>query len=297
MSKPRVAVLGLGIMGSGMAGRLLSQGFSVSVFNRNQEKAKSFADRGAAVASSPREAAEQSEIVISMVSDDVASRGVWLGPNGALAGASAGTLLIESSTLTVGWVKELAAAAEEKKCEFLDAPVTGTKPHAESGELLFLVGGSGKAFEQARPIFSVLGRDAIHIGPTGSGALMKLINNFLAAVHTVSFGEALALIEAGGLDRNKAISILTEGVPGSPMVKRIAGRVASGDYTPHFLMRLMAKDVGYALDEGKQRNVDLQTAAAALDAFKKAIAAGYGEKDFTAVVTSLAADFAAAREA
>lgn len=289
MAKPRVAILGLGIMGAGMAGRLLSQDCSLIVFNRNKDKARPFAERGALVANSAAEAAKESEVIISMVSDDAASREMWLGANGALQTAAPGTLLIESSTLTVGWIKELAAAAAARKCEFLDAPVTGTKPHAESGELLFLVGGSANAFDAAKPIFSALGRDAIHVGPTGSGALLKLINNFLAAVHTVSFAEALALIDAGGLNREKAVSILTEGVPGSPMVKRIAARAASGDFAPHFLLRLMAKDISYALAEGKQHDVELNTAEATLAVFKQAIAAGYGEKDFTAVAESVTA--------
>ncbi len=284
MSKPRVAILGLGTMGAGMAGRLLSHDFSVSIFNRNQEKARPFAARGATLANSPREAAMRSDVVISMVSDDTASREVWLGADGALAGASTGTLVIESSTLTVGWVKELATAAAASGCEFLDAPVTGSKPHAESGELLFLVGGSATAFDAAKPVFSVLGRGAIYLGPTGSGALLKLVNNFLAAVQTVSFAEALALIDAGGLDREKAISILSEGVPGSPMLKRVAARVASGDFTPHFLMRLMAKDVTYALQEAGHVGLQLPTAAAALAEFERAIDDGQGEQDFTAVV-------------
>lgn len=277
-------------MGSGMASRLLSQGFSVSVFNRNPEKARPFGERGAFVAASPREAASRSDVIIGMVSDDSASRQVWLGADGGLAGASRGALLIESSTLTVEWVKELASEAEKRECEFLDAPVTGTKPHAASGELLFLAGGSEQAFEKAKAVFSVLGRNAIHLGPVGSGALMKLVNNFLAAVQTVSFAEALALIDAGHLNREKAISILSDGVPGSPMVKRVATRVASGDFTPHFLMPLMAKDVGYAIKEASQRNVELQTAAAALRVFKEAIEAGYGDKDFTAVAQLLATE-------
>jgi len=274
-------------MGSGMAGRLLPAQFPLSIYNRSREKAKPFTDGGAYLASSPREAAARAEIVISMVADDVASRGVWLGDDGALAGASPGAVLIESSTLTVRWIKELAAAAAHRGCELLDAPVTGTKPHAESGELLFLVGGSEKALAAARPVLSVLGREAIHVGPNGSGSLMKLINNFLAAVQAVSFGEALSLINASGLDHNKAVAILTDGVPGSPMVKRVAARVASGDFTPHFFLRLMAKDIGYALDEARERNLNLQTAAAALGVFKQAIANGYGEQDFTAVIESL----------
>ena len=148
--------------------------------------------------------------------------------------------------------------------------MTGTKPHAESGQLLFLVGGSAKPLEIARPVLSALGRDVVHLGPVGSGALMKLINNFLAAVHTVSFGEALALIQSSGLDPKKAVPVLTEGVPGSPMVKRVAARVESGDFTPHFFMRLMAKDVSYALQEARERNVDLKTASAAFDVLAQA---------------------------
>ena len=287
MSKPHIAILGLGTMGGGMAGRLLSAGFPLSVYNRNAERAKPFTERGASVASSPREAAAHAEIIISMVSDDVASREIWLGTNGALAGAKPGAVLIESSTLTVSWIKELATNAALRNCELLDAPVTGTKPHAESGQLLFLVGGSAKALDRARPVLSILGRDAIHLGATGSGALMKLINNFLAAVQAVSFGEALSLIEAGGLDQAKATSILTEGAPGSPILKRVAERVASGDFTPHFHLSLMAKDVTYAIEEGRRRHVNMQTAAAALSAFKQAVTSGLGERDFTAVVEAV----------
>ena len=287
MPKPHVALLGLGTMGAGMAGRLLSSGFPLSVYNRNAERAKPFAERGASVANSPRDAALNAEVVISMVADDVASREIWLGPNGALAGAKSGAVLIESSTLSVGWIKELATNASRGNCELLDAPVTGTKPHAESGQLLFLVGGSANALDRVRPVLSVMGRDAIHLGPTGSGALMKLINNFLAAVQAVSFGEALSLIDAGGLDHVKASSILTEGAPGSPILKRVTERVASGDFTPHFHLSLMAKDVTYAIEEGRRRQVNIQTAAAALLAFKQAVASGLGEKDFTAVVQAI----------
>jgi len=287
MAKPHVAIMGLGIMGSGMAGRVLSAGFPLSVYNRNPEKTRPFVEKGAQLAKSPREAVSQAAVVISMVADDVASREIWLGESGALAAANRGSILIESSRLTVGWVEQLASEAAKRGCEFLDAPVTGTKPHAESGQLLFLAGGSANALEAAKPVLSVLGRDVIHLGPVGSGARMKLINNFLAAVQTVSFGEALAVIEAGGLDSKKAISILADGVPGSPMVKRVVARIESGDFGPHFFMRLMAKDVGYAIEEARTRDVDLQTASAALNVLKQAIAKGFGDKDFTSVVQAI----------
>src|SRR5471032_1014240 len=179
MSKPRTAFLGLGIMGSGMARRLLVNGFPLTVFNRNAEKSKPFADEGAHVATLPREAAEHAEIIVSMVADDIAARSLWLGENGALAAAKPGTICIECSTVTVKWVRELAAAAAQKKCEFLDAPVTGSKIHAASGELNFLVGGDSATLGKAHPVLAAMGKSIVHLGPTGSGALIKLINNFV----------------------------------------------------------------------------------------------------------------------
>jgi 3-hydroxyisobutyrate dehydrogenase len=286
MAKPRVAILGLGIMGGGMAHRLLSAGFSITVYNRNPAKAAPFSTAGAFVAASAREAASRADIVISMVADDTASRNVWLGEPGALAGAVPGAVLIESSTLTVGWIKELSAAAAERGCEFLDAPVTGTKPHAAAGELLFLVGGSERALAAAQPVLTVLGQQIVHLGPTGSGALLKLINNFMCGVQAASFAEAVSLIEAGGLDRAKAEAILTSGAPGSGIVKRAAASAAANDFTPNFSLRLMAKDLGYAIDEAAHRGLTLQTASSALSVFKQAIAKGHGEEDFSAVVKS-----------
>jgi 3-hydroxyisobutyrate dehydrogenase len=284
MSKPRVAILGLGIMGGGMAHRLLSSGFPVAVYNRNPDKTVPFAAAGAFVATSPREAASRSQIIISMVADDIASRSMWLGENGALTGATRGSVLIESSTLTVGWIKELSTAATRRGFDFLDAPVTGTKPHAASGELLFLVGGCATALALAQPVLSVLGRETVHLGPTGSGALMKLINNFMCGVQVASFAEAVSMIESGGLDRAKAEAILMSGAPGSGIIKRAVASAAANDFTPNFSLRLMAKDLGYAVGEASHRGLTLQTASSALVVFKQAIAQGYGDEDFSAAV-------------
>ncbi|MGB2626195.1 MAG: NAD(P)-dependent oxidoreductase [Candidatus Acidiferrum sp.] len=283
MEKPSVAILGLGIMGSGMATRLLSANFPLAVYNRNREKSLPLATAGAFVAPTPREAAFRRQIVLSMVSDDAASRDVWLAEDGALSGASPNSLLVESSTLSVGWVKELASKAAERGCQFLEAPVTGTKPQAAAGELVFLVGGAAEALDVARPVFSALGRDVIHLGPIGSGALMKLINNFLCGVQAASFAEALALIDAGGLDRAKAMSILTGGAPGSGILKRIAERAATNDFTTVFALRWMAKDLAYAIEAAFGKGVSLPLAAAALSVFQQAMAAGHGNQDFSAI--------------
>jgi len=284
MSKPRIAFLGLGIMGGGMAQRLLVNGFPLAVFNRNAEKSKPFAAEGAQVANSPREAAAQADFIISMVADDIAARSLWLGENGSLASAKPGTVCIECSTVTVNWVRELAAAAAKKNCEFLDSPVTGSKTQAASGELSFIVGGDSATLEKARPVLAAMSKAIVHLGPTGSGALLKLINNFVCGVQIASLAEAVAMIERSGLDRSKALEILTTGAPGSPLVKAVSARMTTPDFTPNFLLRLMAKDLGYAIQEGGKLSVELTTARAALEDFQKAIAAGHGEKDIAAVV-------------
>ncbi len=281
---PRVALFGLGIMGSGMARRLLGAGFHLTVFNRNREKAAAIAQEGANLAASPREAAAGASVVIAMVSDDVASRSIWLGPDGALAGIARGSVLIDSSTLTVEWIRKLASEAAAVGCDLLDAPVTGSRMHAESGELNFLIGGAADALARVRPVLEVMSRSIVHVGPTGSGAMLKLLNNFLCAVQAVSTGEALALIENSGLDRDRAIEVLSGGAPGSPILKTMFARMTPRDFTPNFRLALMAKDVGYALEEGERNGVSLTTAATALAALNRAIAAGNGDKDFSAVV-------------
>jgi 3-hydroxyisobutyrate dehydrogenase len=271
-------------MGSGMARRLLANGFPLTVFNRNTEKSKPFAAEGAHVATSLNEAAGRADVIITMLADDNAARSLWLGNNGALAAARPRTVCIECSTVTVGWVRELSTAARARGCEFLDSPVTGSKAQAASGELNLLVGGDSATLEKARPVLAAMSKAIFHLGPTGSGTLVKLINNFLCGVQVASLAEAMAMIEASGLDRAKALEIITNGAPGSPMVKIVAGRMTAPDFTPNFLLRLMAKDLNYAIQEGAQLSVKLMTAIAALEDFQRAISKGHGEKDIAAII-------------
>ncbi len=284
MSQPTIALLGLGIMGGGMARRLLGAGFPLTVYNRSRAKADALVSAGARVAATPREAVAAADIVFSMVADDGASRTLWLGPTGALAGVRRGAVLVECSTLTVAWVNELAAAITPTGCEFVDAPVTGTRPHAAAGELNFLVGGSAAALEKIRPALAPMSRSVTHLGPTGSGALVKLINNFVCAVQIASLAEALALIERSGLDRAKALAVLTEGAPGSPLVKTLSARMTAKDYTPNFMLKLMAKDIGYAIQEGRARGQTLATAEVALQLFQRAVAQGRGDDDMAVMI-------------
>lgn len=287
MSSPRVAFLGLGIMGGGMARRLLGAGFPLTVYNRNPAKAAELAAAGARVGATPRAAVDGAEIVISMVADDIASRAIWLGADGVLAGIAPGAVLVECSTLTVAWVTELAQMAAARGGELVDAPVTGSKVAAAAGELNFLVGGSATALERIRPVLAEMSRTIKHLGPAGSGARIKLVNNFVCGVQVAALAEALAWIECSGLDRAAALAVLTEGAPGSPLVKQLAPRMTAPDYTPNFLLRLMTKDLGYALGEAATQGQTLLTASAALERFRGAVAAGNGDQDMAAVIEPL----------
>lgn len=280
----RIAFLGLGIMGSGMSRRLLGAGFPVTVYNRNAAKAEPIVAAGARLAGSPREAAEGADVIISMVADDPASRAMWLGPEGALAGARAGAVCIDSSTVSVSWIRELAQEAKAAGCEFLDAPVTGSKVQVNAGELNFLVGGEAAVIDRVRPVLAPMSKSVIHLGPTGSGAFVKLINNFVCGVQIAAIAEALAFVERTPLDRAKTLEVLMGGSPGSPIVKAVGPRMAASDFTPNFLLRLMAKDLAYASAEAKELGLELSTAATALAAFEAAKTAGLGEKDMSSVV-------------
>jgi 3-hydroxyisobutyrate dehydrogenase len=282
-----VAFLGLGVMGSGMAPRLLNAGFDLTVWNRSADRAEPLGQRGAAIAGSPREAAERADVIIGMVADDGASRAIWTGERGALAGVKPGALAIECSTLSPEWVLELARLAKARQCAFIDAPVTGSKPHAASGEVLFLVGGDAADVERAKPVLRPMSRDVVHLGPVASGARMKLVNNFMSAVQTVALGEALAFAECCGLDPAAAMNIVMNGAPGSPLVKTVGARMMARDYGVNFCLKLMRKDLAYAIAEAKRCGVPLRTAATAADLFDAAIADGRGDADFAAVAESI----------
>lgn len=283
----KVAFIGLGTMGSGMAARLLAAGFNLTIYNRTRQTAEAFRKDGAAVAESPAEAARDADVVIAMVADDRASRQVWIGDGGVLETVRSGALLIDCSTISATWARELAALAETRGCAFLDAPVTGSRPQAHSGELLFLVGGPAEAMERARPVFQPMSRNAVHLGGNGAGATMKLINNFVCGVQAAALAEAVAWVERSGLEPKEAVSILTNGAPGSPLVKALSERMSTKSYDVNFRLELMVKDLDYAAREAERAGVELCTAKAALGRFENAARQGFGGRDLSAVVEPL----------
>src|SRR5215813_3316437 len=269
-----IAFLGLGVMGSGMAARLIGAGFHVNAWNRTAARAEPLQRQGATLAASPSAAAAGADVIVTMVADDAASREVWLGRNGAMASAHPGTIGIECSTVSPGWIVELAREAAARQCLLLDAPVLGSRPQARDGQLVFLAGGDAAVLDRVRRMLECMSRAIVHLGPVGSGARMKLVNNFMAGVQAAALAEALAMIEGVGLDRDAAFSVLANGAPGSPLVKTVGPRMVARDYDVNFALALMRKDLSYAIDEAATHGVTLSIAAAARGLYDTAMEAG-----------------------
>src|SRR5215469_2729972 len=287
MSMQQVALLGTGTMGSGMACNLRKAGFPLTVYNRTREKAELLAETGAQVADTPARAAAGAAVVISMLADDEASREAWLGPHGALPAMQTGAVVIECGTVSPKWVQELNEAAEARGLRMMDAPVTGSRPQANAGELTFLAGADQATLEAVRPVLESMSKAIVHIGPVGSGALLKLINNFLCGVQVASFAEALVWIERSNLDRVQALEFLKGGAAGSNIFKGMSERMTARTYEVNFLLRLMEKDMRYAQQAAAATQTTLSTAACSNKLFERAEAAGYGERDMAAVVEIL----------
>jgi 3-hydroxyisobutyrate dehydrogenase len=280
----RVALLGLGTMGAGMAANWLAKGFGLTVWNRTRARTQALADKGARVATTPREAAEGADCVFAMVADDAASRAVWLGDDGALAGAKTGAVVVESSTLTPDWVRELAGRARAKGCGFLDAPVGGSRLAAASGELRFFVGGDAATLDKARPALIAIGSKIDLLGPAGAGATWKLINNQLVAAQVAALGEALDVARKAGFRPVQISSLILNGAASSPIVKMKLPSMLNGDYDePDFALSLMLKDARYAAALAQSLGAPADLVSSAVKAFARAEAKGLGAKDIAAV--------------
>jgi 3-hydroxyisobutyrate dehydrogenase len=284
MTNIKVALLGLGTMGQGMARNLLKAGFPLTVYNRTRSKAELLGKDGALVVDTPGAAAATADVVLAMLADDTASRAAWLDPKGALAAMRPGGVVIECSTLSPDWVSKLDDAARGRGLRMVEAPVTGSRPQAEGGQLKFLVGADTETLEKVAPVLRSMGKEVLHLGTVGSGAQLKLINNYLAAVQAASFAEALAWIERTSLNRETALDFLKKAAPASGILNAMADRMTERTYEVNFLLRLMTKDLRYAHAAAAERGVELSMAETAEVMFRKAQEQGYGERDMSAVV-------------
>ena len=244
----RVAFIGLGRMGHGMAGRYLDAGFSVAVWNRSKAKAADLIARGARWAWSPAGAADGADAVVTMVADDRASRTVWLGQDGAATTMKAGALAIECSTVSYQHALDMARELRSRGLIYIDSPVTGLPDAAESGKLTLLVGADPADFENARPYLVPLATTIRHFGGVGTGTVYKLINNLMGAVQIAGIAEGLAIAEQAGLDMKLVLEAVETGVAASPQVIRHSRRMTTRDFTgATFTSALRHKDAAYAV--------------------------------------------------
>ena len=291
----RIAFIGLGKMGLGMAGRLLVAGHQLNVYNRTPEKAAPLMAAGVRLCASPGEACGDADAVVSMVADDAASREIWFGADGVLAAMAAragsgtpgrGAFAIECSTLSHEWVMELSAAGRSRGLRYIDAPVTGLPDNATAGDLTLLVGAEPADLEEARPILDAFSNRVIHFGAVGTGTAYKLIINMLGAVQIASAAESMALAERAGLDLHVVAEAIAIGQAASPQVVRNTRRMVEGDRNPNitFTPRLRYKDVDYALRLARQLGLGTPFGALAARAFGQLCDTGQADVNESIVI-------------
>ncbi len=285
----RVAFLGLGTMGREMAARLIAAGHDLCVYNRTAEKAAALAERGARVVKSPADAAEGAEFVISIVADDDASRAVWLGGEGVLAGApAAGAVMIESSTLSHAWVKELSNRVDAAGFDFLDCPVTGGPDGARAGTLTMLMGGAEPVIDRAWPMLRAYAAGKIRFGDIGAGTAYKVMVNLMGAVQGAALAEGLALAERSGLDLQTVRDALVSGAVASPHVKYLTDRMVAGDHEDvYFSLNLRWKDTEYGLRLAGDLGEEMAASRAAQGLYEAALSETSGEGNESVIIEIL----------
>jgi 3-hydroxyisobutyrate dehydrogenase len=282
----RVAFCGLGIMGGPMAANLARAGFELSVWTRTSEKAERFADEhGARAAATPAEAAAGAEALITMVPDSPEVESTLFGADGAATALPSGALAIDMSTIAPSAAKVIGERLAEQGIDFLEAPVSGSRPKAEDGMLTIMAGGERAAFERALPLFEAMGERIVHVGPRGHGQLAKLLTNTMGAVNAAALAEAVVTVKRAGVDPDAFLQVAC-GSAGASTVLTLKGRpMFDEDFKPLFKLEHMLKDVRHCLEEAKALGVQLRLGAVAEALYARAAEQGHGEEDFAAVIT------------
>lgn len=280
----RIGFLGTGAMGARMAARLLVAGHDLQVWNRTAARAAPLIEKGAHLASTPRAAAEGADFVIAMVRDDAASKEVWLDRRaGALAAMTRDSVAIECSTLSLQGMHDLARTASASGISLIDAPLAGSRPQAEAGQLIFFAGGVPSAVKQAESVLLAMGAAVHHAGEVGAGTAIKLAVNMLFGVQVCAVAEALALLEAAGLDPGEAFAKIAETPVVSGAAKAAASSMIAGAFAPMFPVALVEKDFGYALSAARDPKL-MTVARAAYEVFRRAGREGLAQDNLTSVV-------------
>ena len=282
---PRIAFLGAGIMGAPMARNLLAAGFPVTVWNRTRAKAEILAAEGADLAASPRDATQDAEVVVTMLTDGPAVAEL-LFEGEAAAGLKPGALFIDMSSISPAEAKEHASLLGKRKVRCLDAPVSGGSRGAARGELAIMAGGSAEDFASAESVFAAMGR-ATHVGPAGAGQLCKLANQVIVAVSIGAVSEAFLLAESGGADRAKVREALRGGFASSRILDEHGLRMVKRDYEPGGPAKYQTKDLNNAMKAAEQAGLKLPVTELLRELFAEMTSGPLGEKDHSALLQHL----------
>ncbi|MBE9007030.1 NAD(P)-dependent oxidoreductase [Fortiea sp. LEGE XX443] len=283
----RIAYLGLGIMGSGMASNLLKAGYPVTVWNRSPESCKPLVEQGATQAQTPAQAVQSADVIIYCLSNEQAVEDVVFGQDGILSNVQSGKIAINTSTVHPDTSHQEAAAYAQKNVEFLDAPVFGSKNEAICGGLWIVVGGKQDVFERVKPILQTFTATAHYLGDTGKGACMKLIGNSIVATQIEALGEAMVLATKAGLNPKDVLDVLHVVDFRSPVFDGVGQTLVNRDFTTSFALKHLLKDVNLIARLAQDLNSPMPAAAMVRETIKTAVNQGWGEENATAFIKAL----------
>ncbi len=253
----KIGFIGLGIMGKPMALNLMKAGFELVVYNRTKSKMNALIEQGAVGADSPKEVAENSDIIITIVSDTPDVEDVILGEQGVIHGAKAGSVVIDMSTISPSATKEMAAKLKEKNVDMLDAPVSGGDTGAINGTLAIMVGGDKEVLDRCMPVFNAMGKTITHTGTNGMGQVVKLCNQILVSVTNMAVSEAVLFAQKSGVDPHTMIEATKGGAAGSWQLANLGPKMVDEDFAPGFMIDLQQKDLRLVLEAASQLNLPL----------------------------------------
>lgn len=283
----RIGFIGLGIMGGPMAGNILKAGFPVMVWNRSREKAMPLLAVGATLGASPQAVAEQSDIIITMVTASEDVRHVVLGDQGVSHGAAPGSVVVDMSTISPRVTREIADVLAAQGIHMLDAPVSGGDVGARNATLSIMVGGDAEVVERVRPVFEAMGKKITHIGPNGAGQTCKLVNQILVVGNNMAMAEALVFATAAGVDVAKVVEAVGGGAAGSWQLNNLGPRILRRDFAPGFTIRNQQKDLRLALDAADDMRLPLLNTATIHNLFRVLEADGLADEGTQALVKAL----------
>lgn len=286
--KTRIGWIGTGVMGSSMCGHLMAAGYSASVFNRTKDKAKALVDKGASWADSPKAVAEASDVVFTIVGFPTDVRAVTLGPDGTLAGARAGAVLVDMTTSEPTLAVEIAEQARAKNVHSVDAPVSGGDVGAKEARLSIMIGGENEVVQALRPLFEKMGKTIVHQGPAGAGQHTKMVNQTLIATNMIGVCEALLYGYKAGLDLDTVMQSVSSGAAGSWSLSNLGPRMIQRRFEPGFFVEHFLKDMNIALSESRRMGLALPGLALAEQLYRAVRAQGHGRDGTHALMLALA---------